>query len=108
MHGCKSGKWNVGGDGCLIENRITKHGRTKLFTDPDNYVRNPENLANLAYAHKGGNGSEESGDGYKYRGRGLIQLTLKDNYKAYTDLHNQHNPEDIQDFVENPDLNIVD
>jgi predicted chitinase len=46
------------------------------------YVRAPERLANRVYASMGGNSDEASGDGFRYRGRGLIQLTLKDNYKA--------------------------
>ncbi|WP_238582660.1 glycoside hydrolase family 19 protein [Trabulsiella odontotermitis] len=44
------------------------------------YTRNPEKLANRAYAGRGGNGDEKSGDGWRYRGRGLIQVTFHDNY----------------------------
>ena len=47
------------------------------------YVRKPEALANKIYADKLGNGDTASGDGWRYRGRGLIQLTGKSNYRAF-------------------------
>jgi putative chitinase len=61
------------------------------------YERKPEKIANKVYASRMGNGDEASGDGYKYRGRGYIQLTGKDNYKAF----DATVPEDI---TANPDL----
>lgn len=45
------------------------------------YVGKPDKIANVVYANRYGNGSPESGDGYRYRGRGICQLTFKDNYK---------------------------
>ena len=47
------------------------------------YAMKPEKIANRAYCDRMGNGDEVSGDGWKYRGRGLIQLTGKDNYAAF-------------------------
>jgi putative chitinase len=61
------------------------------------YERKPEKIANLVYGNRMGNGVEASGDGYKFRGRGYIQLTGKDNYKAF-DLVVTEN------IIDNPDL----
>jgi putative chitinase len=47
------------------------------------YAHKPEAIANRAYGGRMGNGPEASGDGYKFCGRGLIQLTGKDNYTRY-------------------------
>ena len=47
------------------------------------YAHNPEAIANKIYAGRMGNGDEQSGDGYKFRGRGAIQLTGKDNYSHF-------------------------
>lgn len=61
------------------------------------YERKPEKIANLVYGGRMGNGPEASGEGYKFRGRGYIQLTGKDNYKAFDAVV----PDDI---LANPDL----
>lgn len=61
------------------------------------YQRKPEKIANKVYGSRMGNGDEASGEGYKFRGRGYIQLTGKDNYKAFSDFIGE-------DCVANPDL----
>ena len=71
----------------------------KYFKDKDtaSYNRNPEKIANLVYGNRMGNGDEKSGEGYKYHGRGFIQLTGKDNYKSFgTSIG--------EDLVANPEL----
>jgi putative chitinase len=62
------------------------------------YARNPEKIANRVYASRMGNGDEKSGDGWKFRGRGALQLTGKENYAAFSKYLNK--PE----IMTNPDL----
>lgn len=59
----------------------------KYFKDrviADRYARKPQQIGNRVYANRMGNGNEASGDGFKFRGRGYLQLTGKDNYKAFS------------------------
>jgi predicted chitinase len=64
----------------------------------------PESIANRAYARKIGNGSVESGDGWKYRGRGLKQLTGKANYEGFQKFYPSLWTDDQADFISNSDL----
>jgi putative chitinase len=61
------------------------------------YERKPEKIANLVYGARMGNGAEATGEGYKFRGRGYIQLTGKDNYKAFDAVVTEN-------ILEQPDL----
>jgi putative chitinase len=61
------------------------------------YERKPEKIANKVYSGRMGNGTEASGEGWKFHGRGFIQLTGKENYTAFTKSIGE-------DCITNPDL----
>lgn len=63
------------------------------------YEHKPEQIANRAYENRMGNGPEASGDGWKFRGKGLIQLTGRDNYQAFADSV-QMNIDDASAYLE--------
>jgi putative chitinase len=95
----------TGGFKLFTENlNYSADGLQKIFgkyfpgTLEESYSRNPEKIANRVYASRMGNGAEASGDGWKFRGRGALQLTGKDNYKAFSDYLKK--PE----IMTNPDL----
>jgi len=72
----------------------------KYFKDratAEKYARKPEMIGSRVYASRMGNGDEASKEGFKFRGRGYIQLTGKDNYKQFSDFIGE-------DCVTNPDL----
>jgi len=60
-------------------------GRFRSVWEAQLYAHKPQAIANRAYAGRMGNGPEASGDGWRFRGRGLIQLTGRENYQAYAD-----------------------
>lgn len=62
------------------------------------YARNPKLIASRVYANRMGNGTEESADGYKFRGRGYIQLTGKTNYTLFAFDHDM-TPEQAIDYL---------
>ena len=85
------------------------------ITEAESYEHNKEKIANRVYANRMGNGDEASGDGWKYRGRGIIQITGKDNYYRYSDYieGSSFSPVDgvfpsSEDLAANPDLLLID
>ena len=75
----------------------------KYFTKDTvkDYARQPEKIANKVYANRMGNGDEKSGDGWKYRGRGFLQITGKSNYQVLS-------KDTGIDFVNKPDLLLTE
>jgi putative chitinase len=75
----------------------------KYFTaeSAEGYHRQPEKIASRVYANRMGNGNEASKEGWKFKGRGYIQLTGKDNYKAFSDWAKEpsimDNPDQVAD-----------
>lgn len=65
------------------------------------YAKNPQKIANKVYANRMGNGDTASGDGWTYRGRGLIQITGKDNYQKFATSLNKTLPDTIA-FMQTP------
>ena len=101
VFGCKGGMKNYDSakDDCQL-GRL----RDKLWSQESTYANNARNLLNYVYAQRMGNGDEASGDGFAFRGRGMIQLTGRSNNADFTTTHNQKMPADKQDFVAQPDL----
>ena len=93
-----------GGFKVVNENlNYSKDGLKKIFPKyfpgnlSESYERQPEKIASRVYGGRMGNGVEETKEGYKFRGRGYIQLTGKNNYAAFGKSINE-------DLVSNPDL----
>jgi putative chitinase len=93
-----------GGFKAVQENlNYSADGLKKIFPKyfPNNlnesYARQPEKIANRVYASRMGNGDEASGEGFKFRGRGYIQLTGKSNYSSFDKMVDE-------DILSNPDL----
>jgi len=80
--GLKARKENLNYSVDGLKRIFPKYFRTVNAAD---YARKPEKIANRVYANRMGNGDEASGEGYKYRGRGLIQLTGKSNYQSFAE-----------------------
>ena len=93
--GLKYSKENLNYSAQGLRSVFGKYFRTMEIAQ--SYARKPEKIANKVYADRMGNGNEASGDGWKYKGRGLIQLTGKENYQKFSQDYGV-------DCVNNPDL----
>lgn len=82
---------DVSGIYVKVNNRILPNPLAKSLQ------RKPQAIANNLYCNRMGNGNEQSGEGFRYRGRGYVQLTGKDNYTAFGKSINE-------DLTVNPDL----
>jgi putative chitinase len=98
-----------GGFNIIIENlNYSADGLTRVFPKyfstldlAKQYARKPEQIANRVYANRMKNGNEASGDGWKFRGRGLIQITGRDNYTRLANSLEMHLDATVE-YLETP------
>lgn len=100
--------WRLG----LFDEKTWKKNKNKPYWSEDDLNKHPaktsisseeqKEIASISYANKYGNGDVDSGDGWRYRGRGLLQLTFKDNYQRRQKTINKLTNKNI-DIVNNPD-----
>jgi putative chitinase len=106
--GYESGGWNVFEENLNYSAErlmviFIKYFPTKELAN--DYARQPQKIANRVYGGRLGNGPEESGDGWLYRGRGPIQLTGKNNYREFAKYMFKENLiEDEEKILNNPNL----
>lgn len=96
----ESGNWKFTSENLNYSAAALRSVFRKYFTDETSaaqYARKPESIANKVYANRMSNGDESSGDGWRFRGRGYIQLTGRKNYSLF----NMTVPEDL---LTNPEL----
>ncbi len=84
-----------------VDGLLKTFGKYFNSTNVESYARQPEKIGSKVYANRLGNGDEASKEGYKYSGKGYIQLTGKNNYKAFGDVIKV-------DLIKNPDLVATD
>jgi putative chitinase len=105
--GHESGGWTIFEENLNYSAKGLRGIFKKYFPNDEianEYARQPRKIANRVYANRMGNGPESSDDGWKYRGRGPIQLTGRNNYTAFAkDMF-----EDWENVVENPDWVTAD
>src|SRR5699024_11368386 len=70
-------------------------------------ARNPEALANQVYSNRMGNGAPESGDGWRYRGQGPMQLTGRDNYQRFADAIGDDRPLQQPELLQHTELGAL-
>ncbi|MEI7488815.1 MAG: glycoside hydrolase family 19 protein, partial [Chryseobacterium sp.] len=84
-----------------LHNFCSKDSHPRLYSNPSEFFKDPEKLGNYVYRGVAENGDEASGDGYKFRGRGLIQITRKKGYRRFGEYAGK-------DLTTNPDLLLED
>jgi len=105
--GHESGGWRVFSENLNYSAKALDAVFGKYFVragrDANEYARQPEKIANVVYANRMDNGDTDSGDGWRYRGRGPIQLTGKANYASFSadmDVDAVDNPDKVSDDKE--------
>jgi putative chitinase len=90
----------------LVENlNYSAQGLLKTFpkyftpSQAARYARKPQMIASRVYANRMGNGTEASGEGWQYRGRGIIQITGKYNYSEYAKYKGMSGPAEAVDYL---------
>lgn len=83
---------------------INAFGRRAKFSAPRQFFNNPRKLFSYVYANRYGNGAEETEDGYNFCGKGLLQITWKENYTRFNRHFQRLNPASEVSFIESPEL----